>query len=116
MVLASKPSSPATPDIPEISTGAFVLPNAIISDDVPLSNFIMPGKIYILLIIMLVNTMLTRHIVEAVERAAGLTLFSEALKRSSKHICQTSKCELMVRRFDDAQKKPDMKRAISAPR
>lgn len=56
--------------------------------------------------------------VEAVERAAGLELFSEALKRSSKHICQTTKCELLVKRFDDAQKgkKPDMRRAVSAPR
>ncbi|KAF9234778.1 hypothetical protein BU15DRAFT_89846 [Melanogaster broomeanus] len=63
VVLASRPSSPATPDIPEISTGAFVLPNA--------KGFIMP--------------------VEAVERAAGLNLFSDALKNSSKHICKSTK-------------------------
>ncbi|KAG6329576.1 hypothetical protein ID866_9515, partial [Astraeus odoratus] len=30
VVLASRPSSPKTPDVPEISTGAFVLPNAAI--------------------------------------------------------------------------------------
>ena len=56
--------------------------------------------------------------VEAVERAAGLELFSEALKRSSKHICQTTKCELLVRKFDDAQrgKRPDMRRTVSEPR
>ncbi len=53
--------------------------------------------------------------VEAVERAAGLTLFSDAVKASSKHICQTTKCSVIVRRFDDARKRPEMRRAISAP-
>ncbi|KAI0928240.1 hypothetical protein AcW1_005547 [Taiwanofungus camphoratus] len=96
VVLTSKPSSPSTPDIPEISTGAFVLPNAPIPDEARLENFIMP--------------------VEAVERAAGLTLFSDTVKASSKHICKTTKCEVIVRRFDDAQKRPEMRRAVSAPR
>ena len=45
VVLASKPSSPASPDIPEISTGAFVLPNAVISDETPLESFVMPGEL-----------------------------------------------------------------------
>ena len=44
VVLTSKPSSPETPDIPEISTGAFVLPNAPIPDEAKLTNYIMPGK------------------------------------------------------------------------
>ncbi|KAI0316791.1 hypothetical protein OF83DRAFT_1059763 [Amylostereum chailletii] len=96
IVLASRPSSPSTPDIPEISTGAFVLPNAIIPDEAPLESFVMP--------------------VDAVERAAGLTLFSDAIKAGSKHICKTSKCEVIVRRFDDAQKRPETRRAISSPR
>ncbi|KAK0483289.1 hypothetical protein IW261DRAFT_937780 [Armillaria novae-zelandiae] len=95
VVLTSKPSSPSTPDILELSTGAFVLPNAIIPDEAPLESFVVP--------------------VEAVERAAGLTLFSDAIKASSKHICQTTKCSVIVRRFDDARKKPEMRRAISAP-
>ncbi|KAF9036968.1 hypothetical protein BDZ89DRAFT_451976 [Hymenopellis radicata] len=95
VVLTSKPSSPATPDILDLSMGAFVLPNAIIPDDAPLESFVVP--------------------VDAVERAAGLTLFSDAVKSSSKHICQSTKCEVIVRRFDDARKKPDMRRAISAP-
>ena len=43
VVLASKPSSPSSPDILELSTGAFVLPNAVISDDAPLESFIVPG-------------------------------------------------------------------------
>lgn len=42
--------------------------------------------------------------VDAVERAAGLTLFSDQIKLGSKHICQTTKCEVIVRRFDDARK------------
>ncbi|KIJ60599.1 hypothetical protein HYDPIDRAFT_98257 [Hydnomerulius pinastri MD-312] len=96
VVLASRPSSPSTPDVPEISAGAFVLPNAIIPDEAPLESFVMP--------------------VDVVERAAGLTLFSDALKKSSKHICQSTKCEVIVRRFDDAQKRPAMRRAISAPK
>jgi endonuclease G len=51
--------------------------------------------------------------VEAVERAAGLLLFSDEIKKSAKHICQTAKCEAIVRRFDDAQRQP--RRAITAP-
>lgn len=54
--------------------------------------------------------------VEAVERAAGLTLFSDAIKGGSKHICKTTKCQVIVRRFDDAQKRPEMRRTISSPR
>ncbi|KAK0197464.1 hypothetical protein F5146DRAFT_918534 [Armillaria mellea] len=95
VVLTSKPSSPSTPDILELSTGAFVLPNTIIPDEAPLESFVVP--------------------VEAVERAAGLTLFSDAVKASSKHICHTTKCSVIVRRFDDARKRPDMRRAIFAP-
>ncbi|KAI0079023.1 hypothetical protein K474DRAFT_1640536 [Panus rudis PR-1116 ss-1] len=93
VVLASRPSSPETPDIPEISTGAFVLPNAPIPDEAKLENFVVP--------------------VETVERASGLVLFSDAVKNSSKHICKTTKCEVIVRRFDDVQKKPEIVKAIS---
>ena len=55
-------------------------------------------------------------LVEAVERAAGLTLFSDAIKGGSKHICKTAKCQVIVRRFDDAQKRPELRRTVSAPR
>jgi len=59
---------------------------------------------------------LTRLIlVDAVERAAGLTLFSDGVKATSKHICKSTKCSVIVRRFDDAQKRPGMRRAVSAP-
>ncbi|KAE9407051.1 DNA/RNA non-specific endonuclease [Gymnopus androsaceus JB14] len=96
VVLTSKPASPATPNILELATGAFVLPNAPIPEDTPLTNFVMP--------------------VEAVERAAGLALFSDAVKSTSKHICQSTKCEVIVKRFDDTRKRPEMRRAISAPK
>ncbi|KAF9792277.1 hypothetical protein BJ322DRAFT_31328 [Thelephora terrestris] len=85
VVLTTKPSSPSTPNIPEISTGAFVLPNAPIPDEAPLKSFVVP--------------------VESVERASGLILFSDAIKSASKHICQTTECQVIVRHFDDAQKK-----------
>ena len=58
----------------------------------------------------------TPRTVDMVERAAGLTLFSDGLKHASKHICKTTKCEVIVRRFDDAQKRPEIRRAVSAPR
>jgi len=95
VVLASKLSSPSTPDILELSTGAFVLPNAIIPDEAPLESFVMP--------------------VEAVERAAGLTIFSDAVKSASTHICKTTKCQVVVRRFDEAKKNLNRK-TISAPK
>ncbi|KAH8102897.1 hypothetical protein BXZ70DRAFT_1057286 [Cristinia sonorae] len=96
VVLTAKPSSPSTPHLTEIATGAFVLPNAEIPDNTPFENFVVP--------------------VEAVERAAGLTLFSDEIKKASKHICKSTKCEVIVRRFDDAQKRPEMRRTVSAPK
>ena len=54
-------------------------------------------------------------IVDAVERAAGLTFFSDAVKAGSKHICKTTKCEVIVRRFDDTQRNLGRK-GITAPK
>lgn len=84
VVLTTRPSSPSTPHIAEVSTGAFVLPNAQIPDETPLKGFVVP--------------------IEAVEKAAGLQIFSDEVKKGSRHICQTANCEVTVRRFDDAQK------------
>ncbi|QRW18300.1 DNA/RNA non-specific nuclease [Rhizoctonia solani] len=94
VVLGSRPSSPSTPQLTELSLGAFVLPNSEIPDDTPLTKFVVP--------------------VETVERAAGLVLFSDDIKQSSKHICQTAQCEVIVRRFDDAQRQT--RRALPAPK
>jgi len=44
VVLTTKPSSPSTPDIPEISTGAFVLPNAPVPNEALLKSFVVPGE------------------------------------------------------------------------
>jgi endonuclease G, mitochondrial len=99
VVLTSRPASPNTPHIPEISTGAFVLPNASIPDDTPLQSFVVP--------------------VEAVEKAAGLQLFADDVKKASRHVCQSATCQLEVRRFDDAQKqvgKDKKAKAIAAPK
>jgi len=68
----------------DISIGAFVLPNAVIADEAPLSQFAVP--------------------VESVERAAGLTLFSPAVKNGAKQLCRETRCDVVVRRFDDARK------------
>ncbi|GAA6052578.1 hypothetical protein JCM3770_003252 [Rhodotorula araucariae] len=67
--------------------GAFVLPNEPIPDEARLEGFSVP--------------------VEAVERAAGLSLLPQELKTAAgaKELCRTVKCEVVVRRFDDAQKK-----------
>ncbi|TEB36031.1 hypothetical protein FA13DRAFT_1762233 [Coprinellus micaceus] len=87
VVLTTKPSQ-------ETSIGAFVLPNAIIPDQAPLTSFVVP--------------------VDAVEKAAGLTFFAPELKARSKHICQSTKCEVTIRRFDDARK--NATKAIAAPK
>jgi len=47
VILTSRPSSPSTPHVPEISTGAFVLPNAIIPDEAPLESFVIPGNCHV---------------------------------------------------------------------
>ncbi|KDQ13148.1 hypothetical protein BOTBODRAFT_33762 [Botryobasidium botryosum FD-172 SS1] len=80
----------------DVSLGAFVLPNAIIPDEAPLESFAVP--------------------VETVERAAGLTLFPESIKASAKQICKTTRCDVMVRRFDDAQQQARGPKALPAPR
>lgn len=43
VVLTTKPSSPSTPGVPEISTGAFMLPNAPIPDEASFKSFVVPG-------------------------------------------------------------------------
>jgi endonuclease G len=57
---------------------------------------------------------LIKWVVDAVERAAGITIFSDAVKQASKHICVTTKCEVTVRRFDDARKTAN--KAIGGPK
>ena len=42
-------------------------------------------------------------VVDAVEKAAGLTIFSNEIKNNSRHLCQATSCDVLVKRFDDAQ-------------
>jgi endonuclease G len=46
VVLASRPSSPSTPHVPEISTGAFVLPNAAIPEETSMETFVTPSRLH----------------------------------------------------------------------
>lgn len=77
-VIYALPSSGSLLSTSSGSLGAFVLPNALIPDSNPLEEFVVP--------------------VEAVEKASGLNLFSEEVKRSSQGLCRTVKCEVVVRR------------------
>ncbi|GAA5833575.1 hypothetical protein JCM11251_003530 [Rhodosporidiobolus azoricus] len=102
VLLASRPLSPTSSalslvkgkagtvaDGKEWFQGAFVLPNEVIPDEARLEGFAVP--------------------VEAVERSSGLSLLPPELKLGgiggAKELCKAIKCEVVVRRFDDAQKK-----------
>lgn len=69
----------------KLALGAFIVPNSMIPDTAPLRSFEVD--------------------VEAVERAAGLTLFPPAIKQAAKKLCDTVKCEVIVREFGDANRK-----------
>ncbi|EIW67252.1 hypothetical protein TREMEDRAFT_69745 [Tremella mesenterica DSM 1558] len=97
VVLASRPdfSYPQSPSkgdkmvtetssVKELAMGAFVLPNQEIPDGADLRSFIAP--------------------VESVERASGLQLFNTDLKSKSRQLCAVTRCQVIVRRFDDARK------------
>ncbi|KAG6878785.1 hypothetical protein C0993_008084 [Termitomyces sp. T159_Od127] len=112
VVLTTKPVSPSNPDVLDISTGAFILPNAIIPDEVPLERFVVPGLFGIAYPSVAYHLIII--VVDAVERAAGLTFFSDDIKAHSNHICKSTKCEVIVRRFDDARKQGQ--KAIAAPK
>lgn len=71
--------------------GAFVLPNAIIPNDQPLKNFLVP--------------------VEAVERAAGLILFPPAIKAKTPSLCDLIDCQIIVRDFSDRNRQQQARSA-----
>ncbi|KAL7409195.1 hypothetical protein BDY24DRAFT_345540, partial [Mrakia frigida] len=81
-----KGQNPLTSTAPrEISMAGFVLPNAVIPDEVPLEGFMVP--------------------VEQIEKSSGLSLVSADLKRTALPLCRETSCQLVVRRFDDTRKK-----------
>lgn len=66
------------------SMGAFVIPNSMIPNSAPLRSFATD--------------------VDAVERAAGVQFFPAAIKRASRKLCDSVKCEIIVRDFSKAAK------------
>jgi endonuclease G, mitochondrial len=68
----------------KVALGAFVLPNAQISNDKPLADFEVP--------------------VEAVERASGLEFATKLSEVRRKRLCQEISCSILVREYKDRQK------------
>ncbi|KAL4753305.1 hypothetical protein BDW72DRAFT_37146 [Aspergillus terricola var. indicus] len=69
----------------KVALGAFVLPNARISNDKRLAEFEVP--------------------LEAVERASGLEFASKLEPARRKRLCQEIRCDIVVREFNNAKKK-----------
>lgn len=63
----------------DLSVGAFVMPNAVIPNSVPLKEFQVP--------------------VEALERSSGLTLLQNVEPKKKKNLCREVECEIVVREF-----------------
>ncbi|KAL6239658.1 hypothetical protein BDW75DRAFT_101043 [Aspergillus navahoensis] len=68
----------------KVALGAFVLPNARISNDKRLAEFEVP--------------------LEAVERASGLEFASKLEPARRKRLCQEVRCDIVVREFNNAKK------------
>lgn len=82
-----------------VALGAFVLPNAPISNDKPITDFEVP--------------------VEAVERASGLEFASKLPPQRRKRLCTDTTCALVIKDYADRQKsfaKGGDKRALPPPR
>ncbi|KAL2862273.1 uncharacterized protein BJX67DRAFT_309817 [Aspergillus lucknowensis] len=75
------------PGVPsgKVALGAFVLPNARISNDKRLADFEVP--------------------IEAVERASGLEFASKLEPARRKRLCQEIKCDIVVREFNNSAKR-----------
>ena len=67
-----------------VSLGAFVLPNAPIANDKPLTDFEVP--------------------VEAIERASGLQFASKLPLQRRKRLCQEVRCSIIAREYAERQK------------
>ncbi|KAI9675412.1 MAG: nuclease [Caeruleum heppii] len=82
----------------DVALGAFVLPNAEIANEKPLTAFEVP--------------------VEAVERASGLEFASKLPLQRRKRLCSEINCSLIVREYADRQKNlqgPPVRPQISGP-
>lgn len=67
-----------------VAVGAFVLPNAVIPNDKPLTDFEVP--------------------VEAVERASGLEFATKLPVQRRKRLCADTMCSLVIKEYADRQK------------
>jgi endonuclease G len=81
----------------DVAIGAFVLPNAVIPNEKPLTDFEVP--------------------IEAVERASGLEFASKLPVTRRKRLCSDTPCSLVIREYAERQKAfgKGGQRAISAP-
>ncbi|KFA70000.1 hypothetical protein S40285_02065 [Stachybotrys chlorohalonatus IBT 40285] len=81
-----------------VAIGAFVLPNAPISNDKPITDFEVP--------------------VEAVERASGLEFATKLPAQRKKRLCSDTVCALVIKDYAERQKSvaKGSPRAISPPR
>ncbi|KAI9679614.1 MAG: nuclease [Trizodia sp. TS-e1964] len=67
-----------------VALGAFVLPNAVIASDKPLSDFEVP--------------------LEAVERASGLEFAAKLPAERRRRLCEEVRCSVIVREYNDRRK------------
>lgn len=83
-----------------VSLGAFVLPNAAIPNDKPLTDFEAP--------------------IEAVERASGLEFASKLEPSRRKKLCEEVRCSLLIREYNDRHRNligpPPERKAIAGPK
>ncbi|RDW59748.1 putative endonuclease G [Coleophoma cylindrospora] len=80
-----------------VAVGAFVLPNAVIPNEKPITDFEVP--------------------VEAVERASGLEFASKLPVQRRKRLCADTVCALVIKEYADKQKAfaKDQQKQIPAP-
>ena len=69
----------------DVAVGAFVLPNARIANDKPLSDFEVP--------------------MQAVERASGLEFASKLPAQRRKRLCDQINCSIIVKEYQDGRRK-----------
>ena len=81
-----------------VSLGAFVLPNAVIANDKPLEDFVVP--------------------IEAIERASGLEFASQLPPARRKQLCKEVSCSIIVKQYEERQRAmmtPPPRKELSAP-
>ena len=83
-----------------VSLGSFVLPNAHIANDKPLTDFEVP--------------------IEAIERASGLEFATKLPAYRRRKLCEEVRCSLLVRDYFDRQKnlmgKPPVQKTLPSPK